>query len=1054
MGENMNKIINFVMKNKFAVWLMTIIITVAGLYSGLNMKLETIPDISIPVVTVTTVYPGATPEEVTSKVTEPIEQVVQSLSGVKNVSSTSYQNASFVQLEFDYGKDLDKATSEIEKIIKDLSLPETVQESKVSTLSMNAFPVIALSVASDNEDLKALTKRVENEIVPGLKGLDGVSSVQASGQQVEEIKLQFDEKKLAQLGLSKDTVLNLIKGSNVQFPLGLQTFGDEEQSVVVKGTFTSIEDLEKMEIPVIPTAGANQGSPTQGAQGNASATQNPQAGIPTVPLSEIASLTVVGKADSISRTNGKEAIGIQVVKAQNANTVDVVNDVKEKLTKLEKKIDGLEVTYTMDQGKPIEDSVTTMLDKAIFGALFAVIIILLFLRNISSTIISIISIPLSLLIAVMLLHAMDYSLNIMTLGAMTVAIGRVIDDSIVVVENIYRRMALKTEKLTGKELIREATKEMFIPITASTLVTIAVFLPLGLVSGMIGEMFLPFALTIVFSLLASLVVAITIVPMLAHTLMNKGINKKHQLEEHKPGKMVTAYRNALKWCLNHKAITSLVSVAMLVASLFLVPIIGVSFMPSEEEKMMMITYKSGAGETIDEVEKAVTNAEKYLLNVKDVSTVQLSVGGENPMSPGSSKDGILFVLFDEDTKEFTELKEEVIKDLQKDSTKGEWKSQDFSSMSSNEITYFVYGNDMESVQPYVERIQKIMQADKNFKNVDTSIADSYVEYTFEADQKKLAQLGLTAGQVGMALNSSNAKEAVTTIKQGSKELTVYLENNEKAPSSVKEMTEKKIVSPLGIEVPISEVVKVKEGKTSDTITRKNGTIYASVSGELTTDSVTEAAAKIQKEVDKIDLPSNIEINSGGVTEDIESSFKQLGLAMLAAIAIVYLILVITFGGALAPFAILFSLPFAIIGALVALLIAGETLSVSVMMGALMLIGIVVTNAIVLIERVLQKEEEGLNTRDALLEAGGTRLRPILMTAIATVGALIPLALGMEGSAVISKGLGVTVIGGLISSTILTLIIVPVVYEFLSKFTKKNRKAKKEKKIVTKEIVSE
>ncbi|MGM9988562.1 MAG: efflux RND transporter permease subunit [Bacillaceae bacterium] len=1050
----MNTIINFVMKNKFAVWLMTIIVTVVGLYSGFNMKLETIPNISIPVLSITTVYPGATPEEVADKVTEPIEQVVQSLNGVKNTSSNSYQNASFIQIEYDYDKNLDKAETEIEKALKGVTLPEKIEQPNISAINFNAFPVVAISAASDSESLDGLTKQVENQVLPALKGIDGVSSVQVTGQQVQEVSLKFDDQKMAKLGLDKDTVINLIKGSNVNFPLGLFTFKDEEQSVVVDGKFTTIEALKEMKIPVVPTTSNNAGNQagmTQQSQGTGQGsvqTNQAMSGIPTIPLSDIATIKVEGKAESISRTNGKEAIGIQIVKGQEANTVDVVNQVKDKTKELEKKIDGLDIVYTLDQGKPIEDSVKTMLDKAIFGALFAVVIILLFLRNISSTIISIISIPLSLLIAVILLHAMDYSLNIMTLGAMTVAIGRVIDDSIVVIENIYRRMALKSEKLTGRDLIREGTKEMFIPILASTLVTIAVFLPLGLVSGMVGEMFLPFALTIVFSLLASLLVAITIVPMLAHTLLGKGLNKKHHREDHKPGKMVTVYRKTLKWCLNHKAITSLISIALLVGSFFLVPLIGVSFLPSDEEKMMMITYKSAPGETIEEVESSVTTAEKYLQEIKDVKTVQLSVGGENPMSPGSSKDGILFVLFDDDTENFATVKEDVIADLKKDKTKGEWKSQDLTSMSSNEITYYVYGNNMDEVQPYVKEIESIMKKNKDLKNVDTSISDSYVEYTLEANQEKLAQLGLTAGQIGLALNTNSNQEAVTTVTIDGKDLNVYVESNTKAPTSIKDITDKKVTSPLGIEVPISEVVKLKEGKTSDTVTRRNGNIYASVSGELKTDNVSEVAANVQKDVDKIKLPSNIEIDTGGITEDINESFTQLGLAMLAAIAIVYLILVITFGGALAPFAILFSLPFAIIGALVALYISGETISVSAMMGALMLIGIVVTNAIVLIERVLHKEAEGMTTRNALIEAGGTRLRPILMTAIATVGALIPLAMGIEGSGVISRGLGVTVIGGLISSTLLTLIIVPVVYEFLSKFTKKNRLARKNAKNAT------
>ncbi|MBW3112832.1 efflux RND transporter permease subunit [Bacillus sp. MCCB 382] len=1033
----MNSIINFVLKNKFAVWLMTIIVIVAGLYSGFNMKLETLPNINTPIVSVTTVYPGATPEDVADKVSEPIEKRLKNLDGVNVVSSTSYQNASAVQIEYKFSKDMDEAKTEVEEALSDLPFPDGVNEPEVSRLNFNAFPVIALSVANEDQSLAQLTSTVEDTIVPELEGVDGVASVQASGQQVQEARLVFDEEKLAKYGLTEETVQNMIKGSDVTAPLGLYTFKDSQKSVVVDGNITTIEDLKEMKIPVTPSTG---GASAQGQQQSSAQGQTPQAPpagaassgmkIPTIQLSDIADIELVGKAESISRTNGKESIGLQVVKTADANTVDVVNAVKDKIKTFEKDIDGVEIISTFDQGEPIEESVSTMLNKALFGAVFAVIIILLFLRDIKSTLISVVSIPLSLLIAILLLKQMDITLNIMTLGAMTVAIGRVIDDSIVVVENIYRRMSLKGEMLKGKDLIREATKEMFVPIASSTIVTIAVFLPLGLVQGMIGELFLPFALTIVFALLASLLVAVTIVPMLAHSMFKKGVGKKHV---EKKSRLANWYKGVLNWTLNHKIITSVLAIAMLVGSLFLVPLIGVSFLPSDEEKMIMATYKPEPGQTEEDVQKIAQDAEGYFQDRKGAETIQYSVGGENPMSPGSNNNAIFYVQYSDDTENFSEEKEKVIKDLQQATDKGEWASQDFSaSAGSNEIVVFVYGETLKDIEPVVNDIQDMMEDKKDFKKVGSSISESYDEYSFIADQEKLSELGLSAGQIAMELGQTRQRPVLTTIEKDGEEVNVYLDVEKEKYESINDLTDKTIQSPLGVEVPIKDVVEVQEGETSDTVSRRDGKVFAQVSGELKTDDVSKASQDIQKEIDEMDIPSGIDVNMGGVTEDIKESFTQLGLAMLAAIAIVYLILVITFGGGLAPFAILFSLPFTIIGALVALLIAGETISISSMIGALMLIGIVVTNAIVLVDRVIHKENEGLSTREALLEAGSTRLRPILMTAIATIGALFPLALGLEGSGLISKGLGVTVIGGLTSSTLLTLVIVPIVYEILMK----------------------
>ncbi|MBU8576337.1 efflux RND transporter permease subunit [Bacillus pumilus] len=1064
----MNSIINFVLKNKFAVWLMTIIVTVAGLYAGLNMKQESIPNINTPVITVSTTYPGATPDEVSDKVTDPIEKSIQNLNGVNVVTSNSFENASSIQVEYDYNKDMDEAKKEIEDAVNNINFPENAEKPKIARFSINAVPILALSVSGDKESLENLTKKVEGDLVPSLEGLDGVSSVEASGQQIKEVEFSFKQKKLKEYGLDEETVQNMIKGSDVNVPLGLYTFGNKQKSVVVDGNILSVKDLKNMRIPVTPSASSGAGAPSSGAEnpgaqgaeqqaGNASqqqaaAQQQPSGSaasgqsveLPTIKLSEIADIKVVKNAESISRTNGKDSIGLQIVKGSDANTVSVAEAVTKELEKFKKDNKGIKVSTTYDQAEPIKESVSTMLNKAIIGAIFAIIIIMLFLRDIKSTLISVISIPLSLLIAVLILNQLDITLNIMTLGAMTVAIGRVVDDSIVVIENIYRRMALKDEPLKGKELVKEATKEMFIPIMSSTIVTIAVFLPLALVGGMIGELFIPFALTIVFALMASLLVAITIVPMMAHSLFKKNLyGTAKKVKEHKPSKLASGYRRVLNWALNHKWITSGIAILMLVGSLFLAPLVGVSFLPQEAEKTAMVTYTPEPGQTREQAIDETKKAEEYLIKRDHVNTVQYSLGSSNALTAsvgGNSNGALFFVQYDEDTPNFDKEKDRVVKALQDKVSKGEWKSQDFSSAgASNTVTYYVYGDKASDIEGTVKEVENILKDEKNLKNVSTSLSEKYDEYTFNADQEKLAKLGLTASQIAQAIAPQNSETTLTKVTEDGKELDVNLQTEKDEYKSKKDLENKKITTPTGQEVRIGDVVKVKDGSTANTVTKRDGKIYAEVSGDMTTDDVSSVTQDVQKKVDKLDLKSGVTIDTGGVSADIEESFTQLGLAMLAAIAIVYLVLVITFGGGLAPFAILFSLPFTIIGALVGLFLAKETISLNAMIGLLMLIGIVVTNAIVLIDRVIHKEKEGLSTREALLEAGTIRVRPILMTALATIGALLPLALGFEGgSQIVSKGLGVTVIGGLASSTLLTLVIVPIVYEVLSKFKRKKK----------------
>ncbi|MEK4046319.1 efflux RND transporter permease subunit [Paenibacillus sp. FSL H8-0048] len=1057
----MKSLINFSLRNKFAVWLLTIIIVFAGLFSGMTMKQETLPNISIPYLSITTIYPGAAPEGVVNDVSKPLEQKLRNVDGVKMLTSTSLENASSVTIEFNYGTNLDNATAAVREALNEVKLPDGVQKPQISRFSLSSLPVISLSISDESSgDLEELTRVAENDIRPALEDIEGVASVQIAGQYVKEVSLKFNQEKLKQYGLTEDTIKGIIQASSLRVPLGLFEMDKAQKAVVVDGNITTVEDLKNVSIPLVPSApgaagagaGAAGGAASSGAAaggtggtgaaaGSNGAGAAAMTGLPTVKLSELAAIEVVGKSESISRTNGKESIGIQIVKANDANTVDVVNGVKDKTEELKKQYKSMDLTVLLDQGKPIEDSVNTMLSKAAFGALFAVLIILLFLRNIRSTIISIISIPLSLLIAILCLRQMDITLNMMTLGAMTVAIGRVVDDSIVVIENIFRRLTLSGEKLRGRELISAATREMFVPIMSSTIVTIAVFLPLAFVSGMVGELFLPFALTMVFALLASLVVAITLVPALAHTLFRNGLKKGKKGHEDKPGALAGGYVRILDWCLSHKLITLGVAVLLLAGSLFLIKPIGVSFLPSQEEKNVTLTFSPKAGQTLEDVKALGLKAEKFILAQKHLDKMQYSIGGSGPFGMGSGNSGLFYVTYDSNTPDFDTVKEKLIEGLTKEVPDGVW--GDLSGMAGgglggSTLTVNIYGDTLEQLKPVADEIAGIVQADtKNFKDGKTSLSEAYDQYTIVADQARLSSLGLTAGQLAMKLSPAGTRPVLTEVELDGKNYKVYIETDKDSYSSIEEMKAATLTSPLGITVPIGEVASIKQGQSPDSITREDGKMKVEVTADIISSDINSASNTVQDKIDALDLPEGVTITFGGVTEQINETFGQLGIAMLAAIAIVYFVLVVTFGGGLAPFAILFSLPFTVIGALVALLLAGETLNVSALMGALMLIGIVVTNAIVLIDRVIHKEHEGMSTRKALLEAGATRLRPILMTALATIGALLPLVTGLENSAgIISKGLGVTVIGGLVSSTLLTLVVVPVVYEFLMKFRSK------------------
>ena len=1027
-GVKVKGLVNFVLKNKLAVWLLTIIITVSGIYSATRMKMESIPDISIPYLIVMGVYPGATPEQVMGELSIPMEKAVEGLEDVKAVYSSSSSNVSQIQVEYEYGVDMDEKKRQLESALDAVALPEEVETPTIMAISMNMMPVVALSVSSTEEDIVELTSTVEDILLPEIEKIDGVASATITGQHIEEVEFTFDDAKMASLGLTEDTVKQMVQASDMALSLGLYKFVEGEEAVSVDGDIQTVDQLKEMLIPVTPTA------------------ENPS---PFVKLGEIAKVETVGKVQSVSRTNGEDAIAIQIVKGQEANTVTVVNAVKDLIEEQEEKIDGLVVDLSLDQGKPIEDSVFSMVEKAVFGGLIAVLIILLFLRDFKSTIISIISIPVSLFMAILLLNWMDITLNIMTLGAITVAIGRVIDDSIVVVENIYRRMHLKEEKLRGRALIREATIEMFKPILSSTLVTVAVFAPLLFVGGMVGELFMPFALTMAFALGASLLVAITIVPALSHFLFRKKLYGVKTENAHKEvGKLALWYKGVLEKALNHKWITSIIAIVVLAGSLALTPLIGFSFMGSAEEKVMYLTYTPKAGELAEETTANIEVVEKELMKRDDIDILQLSIteaGNADPsamMMGGGGGGALMYLIFDPDMENFPEAREEVEEYVFNIGQSGEWKSQNFTSMSmsTNEVSYTLYSEDLDDLMTAVDQVETALGEVKGLKDITSDAEDPYVENVFKVSQEHVLQYGLTTGQIVMALNSTGSDEVLTTVENDGDEIEVIIQREAKAaPDTIDDLLATEIPTAVGTTMPLSELVEVEKGTTLNTLSRSGGEYYATVSGTITGDDISVASGAADEKIDALDLPKGVTSGVAGVAADMTETFTQLGIAMVAAILIVYFILVVTFGEGLAPFAILFSLPFTVIGAFVGLYVTNHTISVQVMMGLLMLIGIVVTNAIVLVDRIIHMERDGMGMRDAILEAGATRLRPILMTAIATIGAMLPMALGVGGGGgLMSADLAITVIGGLLSSTLLTLVVVPIVYELLSKMLKKNR----------------
>ena len=676
------KLLQFSLGNKFAIFLMVLLVILGGIYSSVKLKQELLPDVEPPMMTIQTSVPGATPTAVKDDVSDKIDDQIRSMADVKNVSAESIQNASIVTVEYEDSTDMDKAENDLKKELDKIKFKSGVKEPEITRNSMDAFPIVAYSFTNKEDNLKEATKKINQHLIPKLQQVKGVQNAQVNGQTKREVSIKFDKAKLSKNHLTEQDVQKYIKNATSQTPLGLFQFDDTDKSVVVDGKYKSVDALKNLTIPQQSAAsGASSAGGQQASEMMSQQSSGDDDSSSSVKLKDITDVKLGDTRESISKTNGKDALNVKITKAQDANTVQVADDVRDKINDFKKQNPDMESHIVLDTAKPIKDSLHTMINKALLGTIVAIIVILLFLRNIRMTTISIVSIPMSILIAMIALKLSDISLNILTLGALTVAIGRVIDDSIVVVENIYRRLSDKNEQLVKDDLIISATKEVFKPILSSTIVTIIVFLPLAFVSGSVGEMFRPFALAITFSLLASLLVSITIVPALGSTYFKKGLKRK---KEKSLGIVGSNYRKVLSWSLNHKWIVLILSTVILIASIVLgAAKIGTSYISTGDDKYMALTYTPKPGETEGKVLDHAEQVQKYLNHKGKVKTVQYSVGGPSPTDPtGSTNSLALMVQYDSNTPNFDEEPDKVLKHIGKYKHPGEWGNQDMGTGGS------------------------------------------------------------------------------------------------------------------------------------------------------------------------------------------------------------------------------------------------------------------------------------------------------------------------------------------------------------------------------------
>lgn len=1006
------------LKNRALIALITVVVAVFGGVALTGLKQELAPSINFPQLAVLTTYPGASPDVVNQDVSTPIETAIQGVPNIENTSATSTTGTSLISVSFTYGTDLVLSEQKINQAINRIksTLPEGI-EPQVITGSLSDFPILQIAVASNTLTPEQLADKLRASTIPDIKDVEGVRDAALLGAPKQRVIITPNNDEMAKNGLTVQNIKSTLQANGLLIPAGTITENDQTLAIQVGEKLSTTEQIAAL--PIV---------------------QRTAAGILTI--GDIASV-VVGNdpVTTLSRVNGEPALTIAVTKLPAANTVEVSQAVHDIQPELEKAL-GSDVTLTVvfDQAPYIEKSIESLTTEGLLGLLFAVIIILIFLLSIRSTLVTAISIPTSVLITFIGLQAADYTLNILTLGALTIAIGRVVDDSIVVIENIKRHLV--TNENREKTIVR-AVGEVAGAVTASTITTVAVFLPLAFVSGLTGELFRPFALTVTIALVSSLLVSLTIVPVLAYWFLRAPRAKKGKpapvirydaegLPEEKENRLQKVYRPVINWTLKHSVVTLILALLVLVGTVAAAPFMKTNFLGSSGQNTFTVTESVPAGASLDSQDLMAADVEAALIKTPGVSVVQVSIGTSgNAVRDaffGGGDQAITFSVTTDESYDQQQVQDAARKNIGKVTSLDNITITSSSGFgASTDVKIDITAPDAKTLTEASDAVVASMRDLSSVKQVssDLSATRPYIAVTIDRD--KAAKAGYTEVALGTIVSQATRPNAVGSVVIDSTTMNMYI-TTDNPPATLDELKALEIPTATG-QVALDTLATVEQSDGPASITTVKGNRSATVTVTPEGSDLTTTTAEVTRALDKTTLPASATAKIGGVSADQASSFGQLGIALLIAILIVYIVMVATFRSLLQPLLLLVSVPFAATGAILLQIVSGVPLGVASLIGVLMLVGIVVTNAIVLVDLINQYRRRGLSVKEAVAEGSVRRLRPILMTALATIFALLPMATGLTGTGggFISQPLAIVVIGGLLSSTLLTLVVLPTLY---------------------------
>lgn len=1056
------------------VFMFTLALCIFGFVLLGRLGLTLLPDLSYPTLTIRTEYTGAAPSEVENLITKPIEESIGVVRNLRQIRSTSKAGQSDVILEFNWGTDMGMAGLDVREKLDVVNLPLDVPRPSLLRFNPTLAPIIRLSLTFDDNEKETLTESelielrrlADEEIKRRIESIEGVAAVKVSGGLEDEVQVLVDQQKLSQINLSIEQVASRLQAENVNLSGGRLDEGTQQFLVRTINQYQSIDEIANSIITIV------NGKP--------------------IFLKDIATVQQRFKErEAITRFSGNEAVEIAIYKEGDANTVSVAERVSSRLNFIKKSLsDSIKVDELYNQSTFIENAINEVLQNAFIGGLLAMLVLYLFLRNFKSTLIISLAIPISVIISFNLMYKFGITLNLMSLGGLALAVGLLVDNAIVVLENIARKKEQGLDQVTAA---REGASEVAGAIFAATMTTIAVFLPLVFVEGIAGQLFSDQALTVTFALIISLLMALTVIPMVS---ARGGIKQPYQLSSEDVAEreergivarifmwpfhfifkviipffatlftalfkgisillrlfmqllvvpfnwfyngLENGYRKLLPWSLQHRFIVLVVAIASFASSIVLLGKIGVELIPSLSQGELIVEIQAPAGTPIEETDKIVMSVHRLANEIPGIAHTYSVTGSGNRLDSSPEKGGenraeVNVVI----SRPFTEAKEasvtaalrERLASIPDIEVKIE-KPALFTFKTPLEVE--IYGYNLDKVKEQNDRLVELLEANDRFGDIKSTIQQGFPEIQIKFDHQRAAALGLNVPSIARNVVAQIRGNVATKYAFRDRKIDVLVRVQEDDRSSIDDIRNL-VVNPLAARpITLESIATIEVAIGPNEINRISQERVAIISANLTYGDLGEAALQLQREVAQLPDVSGVEIVVAGQNEEMEVSFNSLKVALALAIFLVYLVMASQFESLLHPFIIIFSVPLALVGAVYALFLTQSTISVVVFIGLIMLAGIVVNNAIVLIDKINQLRAQGQDKLEAIFEAGSTRLRPIIMTTLTTTLGMLPLALGLGEGAEIRAPMAITVIGGLIVSTLLTLVVIPVLYSLVDR----------------------